>query len=338
MLTLVGIPEPGRRVREYPHQLSGGMRQRVMIAIALACNPKLLIADEPTTALDVTIQAQILELMRDLKHRVGAAIVLITHDLGVVAEVAERVVVMYAGRKVEEAAVGPLFNCAEAPLYPGPARLDAEARLLPAPAGDAAGRDPWAGAQPEAEDPRLRLRLPLPLGHRPLPPGGAGAGGEGAGPLAACHYAHQGRGDRRMSTPRAAARRHRSEEAFPDQGRLLRRHHGLCLRGGWGVLPHRQGRDPSLVGESGCGKSTVGKAILRLFDITAGQVVLDGKRIDDLVRRRAAADAPARPGGVPGPLLLAQSAHAGAGHPGRADPQFRPGQERRGSGRRGSPS
>ena len=98
MLTLVGIPEPARRVREYPHQLSGGMRQRVMIAIALACNPKLLIADEPTTALDVTIQAQILELMRDLKRRVGAAIVLITHDLGVVAEVAERVIVMYAGK------------------------------------------------------------------------------------------------------------------------------------------------------------------------------------------------------------------------------------------------
>jgi len=119
MLTLVGIPEPQRRVREYPHQLSGGMRQRVMIAIALACNPKLLIADEPTTALDVTIQAQILELMRDLKHRVGAAIVLITHDLGVVAEVAERVVVMYAGRKVEEAAVGPLFRAPRHPYTQG---------------------------------------------------------------------------------------------------------------------------------------------------------------------------------------------------------------------------
>jgi peptide/nickel transport system ATP-binding protein len=109
MLALVGIPEPRRRVDEYPHQLSGGMRQRVMIAMALACNPKLLIADEPTTALDVTVQAQILDLMRDLKRRVGAAILLITHDLGVVAEVAEHVVVMYAGRKVEEAPTRRLF-------------------------------------------------------------------------------------------------------------------------------------------------------------------------------------------------------------------------------------
>jgi peptide/nickel transport system ATP-binding protein len=119
MLTLVGISEPRRRVREYPHQLSGGMRQRVMIAIALACNPKLLIADEPTTALDVTIQAQILDLMKDLKRRVGAAIVLITHDLGVVAEVAERVMVMYAGRKVEEAPVVELFRTPRHPYTQG---------------------------------------------------------------------------------------------------------------------------------------------------------------------------------------------------------------------------
>src|ERR671914_3024559 len=105
----VAIPDPGRRVDDYPHQLSGGMRQRVMIAMALACDPRLLIADEPTTALDVTIQAQILDLMRDLKEKTGAAIVLITHDLGVVAEMAQRVVVMYAGRKVEEAPVGALF-------------------------------------------------------------------------------------------------------------------------------------------------------------------------------------------------------------------------------------
>jgi peptide/nickel transport system ATP-binding protein len=115
ILALVGIPAPARRVKEYPHQLSGGMRQRVMIAIALACNPKLLIADEPTTALDVTIQAQILDLMRDLQRRLGSAIMLITHDLGVVAEMAERVVVMYAGRKVEEGGVRDIFAH---PLHP----------------------------------------------------------------------------------------------------------------------------------------------------------------------------------------------------------------------------
>jgi peptide/nickel transport system ATP-binding protein len=119
MLTLVGIPAPARRVREYPHQLSGGMRQRVMIAMALACNPKLLIADEPTTALDVTIQAQILDLMRDLKTRLGSAIMLITHDLGVVAEMAQRVVVMYAGRKVEEARVGEIFANPQHPYTRG---------------------------------------------------------------------------------------------------------------------------------------------------------------------------------------------------------------------------
>jgi peptide/nickel transport system ATP-binding protein len=119
MLSLVGIAEPRRRAREYPHQFSGGMRQRVMIAIALACNPKLLIADEPTTALDVTIQAQILALMADLKQRVGAAIILITHDLGIVAEIANRVVVMYAGRKVEEAAVADLFRTPRHPYTQG---------------------------------------------------------------------------------------------------------------------------------------------------------------------------------------------------------------------------
>jgi peptide/nickel transport system ATP-binding protein len=115
MLALVKIPDPARRAQDYPHQFSGGMRQRAMIAMALACDPKLLIADEPTTALDVTIQAQILKLITDLQSRTGAAVILITHDLGVVAETCERVVVAYAGRKVEEATVEDLFA---RPLHP----------------------------------------------------------------------------------------------------------------------------------------------------------------------------------------------------------------------------
>jgi len=115
MLQKVGIPEPRRRADEYPHQFSGGMRQRAMIAAALACHPKVLIADEPTTALDVTIQAQILELMLNLKREYGTSIIMITHDLGVVAETCARVVVMYAGRKVEEAAAAELFST---PLHP----------------------------------------------------------------------------------------------------------------------------------------------------------------------------------------------------------------------------
>jgi peptide/nickel transport system ATP-binding protein len=115
MLRLVRIPEPARRAREYPHQLSGGMRQRAMIAMALACRPELLIADEPTTALDVTIQAQILALILDLQKELGTGLVLITHDLGVVAQTAQRVIVMYAGRKVEEASVDALFA---APRHP----------------------------------------------------------------------------------------------------------------------------------------------------------------------------------------------------------------------------
>ncbi|HZO35126.1 MAG TPA: ABC transporter ATP-binding protein [Gaiellaceae bacterium] len=137
LLDLVRIPAPDRRAREYPHQLSGGMRQRVMIAMALACAPKILIADEPTTALDVTIQAGILDLMRDIRERLGTAIVLITHNLGVVADVADRVIVMYAGRKAEEAPVGDLFAEPQHPYTNG---------LL------------GAVPRPSVEGPRARLR------------------------------------------------------------------------------------------------------------------------------------------------------------------------------------
>lgn len=119
MLELVGIPQPGHRVNQYPHEFSGGMRQRAMIAMALACNPRLLIADEPTTALDVTIQAQILELMKKIQQETGTSIILITHDLGVVAEMAERVVVMYAGQVIESGTVKEIFHNPQHPYTMG---------------------------------------------------------------------------------------------------------------------------------------------------------------------------------------------------------------------------
>lgn len=137
MLKLVGIPNPEKRITQYPHEFSGGMRQRAMIAIALACKPRLLIADEPTTALDVTIQAQILDLMRELKEKLDTSIILITHDLGVVADMAERIVVMYAGKIVEQGTVDDIFYNPQHPytwgLLKSVPRIDAENKehLLP---------------------------------------------------------------------------------------------------------------------------------------------------------------------------------------------------------------
>jgi oligopeptide/dipeptide ABC transporter ATP-binding protein len=144
LLRLVRIPAPEQRIDEYPHQLSGGMRQRVMIAMALACAPKLLIADEPTTALDVTVQAQILDLIRSLQARLGMSVLLITHDLGVVAETAHRVVVMYAGRVVERAASRDLF---EKPRHPYTAGLF---RSLPRIDADDERLEPIEGTVPDA--------------------------------------------------------------------------------------------------------------------------------------------------------------------------------------------
>jgi peptide/nickel transport system ATP-binding protein len=181
LLDLVRIPAPERRVDEYPHQLSGGMRQRVMIAMALACDPKILIADEPTTALDVTIQAGILDLMRDIRGRLGTAIVLITHNLGVVADIADRVIVMYAGRKVEEALVGELYAHPQHPYtigllgaIPRPGAADEQGRLreipgrvpslaeLPA-ACAFAPRCPRADDRTRSERPELREIRPAHL-------------------------------------------------------------------------------------------------------------------------------------------------------------------------------
>jgi oligopeptide/dipeptide ABC transporter ATP-binding protein len=179
MLRRVRIPSPERRIDEYPHKLSGGMRQRVMIAMALACDPQLLIADEPTTALDVTIQAQILELMRALRDELGTAIILITHDLGVIAELAQDVVVMYAGRIVEQVAVAALFDDPQHPytvgllgsipkLHEAQNRLAAIEGMVPSPMAMPRGckfnpRCPFAVDKCRAEEPPLMEVKP---GHR----------------------------------------------------------------------------------------------------------------------------------------------------------------------------
>ena len=167
MLERVEIPAAERRVNEYPHQMSGGMRQRVMIALALACNPAVLIADEPTTALDVTVQAQILDLLRRLQAEMNMSILFITHNLGVVAEIAHRVAVMYAGRVVEDAGVYDLFE-AHASVHARPAVLPAHRR--PAGLGRTAARDSRQRAQRAVAAGRLYLRAALPAGRRQLPP------------------------------------------------------------------------------------------------------------------------------------------------------------------------
>ena len=171
LLGLVGIPDPARRVDEYPHEFSGGMRQRAMIAMALANEPKLLIADEPTTALDVTVQAQILALLERLQRELGMAIVIITHDLGVVAEMADDIAVMYAGRIVETASAERRLRRPRAPLHVGPAEVD-PARSSGSREEDARA-DPRHAAEPDPAavglplPPALPLRAARPRAHRP---------------------------------------------------------------------------------------------------------------------------------------------------------------------------
>jgi peptide/nickel transport system ATP-binding protein len=188
VLELVKIPDAARRLDDYPHQFSGGMRQRVMIAMALACDPKLLIADEPTTALDVTIQAQVLQLMLELKETTQAAVMLITHDLGVVAETCQRVIVMYAGRKVEEAGVLELFDNPAHPytrgLMASVARGKAGGRLNEIPGIVPSLREPIVGCA-------FAPRCPLADDHcRSVEPRLAPVGGRG-NHVSACHKAEE---------------------------------------------------------------------------------------------------------------------------------------------------
>jgi peptide/nickel transport system ATP-binding protein len=273
----VDIPEPERRAGEYPHQLSGGMRQRVMIAMALACQPRLLIADEPTTALDVTIQAQILDLMRALKEKSGAAIVLITHDLGVVAEMAQRVVVMYAGRKVEEA---PSTRCSRIRAIRIRAGL-----LNSVPRLGEAEHGIRRLAEIPGVVPSLREEIPGACSRRaaPMQPSAAGANTRRSRRRAAGTRWPAGKPTAcRRGSHERAPRREAHHQALPGaQGRVRaddRQVHAVDDVS----FTIGEGETLGLVGESGCGKSTTGKAILRLVDVTSGSVEWRGKRIDTL--------------------------------------------------------
>jgi peptide/nickel transport system ATP-binding protein len=291
LLTLVGITDPESRLSQYPHQLSGGMRQRVMIAIGLSCNPKLLIADEPTTALDVTIQAQILELMKDLSRRLGVAVVLITHNLGIVARYADRVNVMYAARLAESGTAERVFS---RPLHPyARGLLSAVPRLdrgRSAKLATIEGAPPNLLAPPEGCRFRPRCRFAVDKCHQ-VPPLAAAEPGH----LVACHRVQEIEALDPMSARAAAAKMSHNASAeiildikgaskfFPIKAglfgrtRLIRAVNDVTLQA-------NRGETLGLVGESGCGKSTLGRLVLRLDDPTAGEIRFEGTDLARLSR------------------------------------------------------
>ncbi|MDN5872591.1 MAG: ABC transporter ATP-binding protein, partial [Nitrococcus sp.] len=295
LLDAVGIPDPRRRAQEYPHQLSGGMKQRVMIAIALAGEPELLIADEPTTALDVTIQSQVLALLRDLQRRTGMALLLITHDLGVVAEMADRVAVMYAGHVVEEAPAAAFF--AE-PAHPYSRKLFAslpnlgkrDARLAVIPGSVPSLAHELKACRFEARCdhawPACRETPPRWLEHEPgrhvrchlYDPAQAGEplSGHSTGDAAAASA-----GTNPSLALEALLRVEDLEIHFPIHTGLFKRVVGYVRAVDGVSLAIPAGRTLALVGESGCGKTTVGKGILQLLRPTAGAVEYAG---EDLTR------------------------------------------------------
>jgi len=252
LLELVRIPEARRVAARYPHQLSGGMRQRVMIAMALSCRPALLIADEPTTALDVTIQAQILQLIRGLQDEMNMGVIFITHDMGVVAEVADRVLVMYHGEKVEEGESGPLFA---APSHPYTKALLAAVPRLGAMSGtDSPAKFPILTVEQAGADETL---VPAPA------------------------VAHEAQPAIANTTP-PILRVRDLVTRFPVRtglfGRLTGRVHAV-ERVSFDLRP---GETLALVGESGCGKSTTGRSLLRLVESQSGSIEFDGNEISSL--------------------------------------------------------
>jgi peptide/nickel transport system ATP-binding protein len=284
LLTLVGITDPESRLNQYPHQLSGGMRQRVMIAIGLACNPKLLIADEPTTALDVTIQAQILELMKDLSKRLGVSVVIITHNLGIVARYADRVNVMYAARIVESGTAERVFS---RPLHPyARGLLTAVPRLDRGRSAKLAtidGAPPNLLAPPSGcrFRPRCRFAIDKCQEVPPLAPAESGH-------LVACHRVAEIESIDRSGSAGNSVAKAASEGAketilsikdarkfFPVRTGFLRR--SKLVRAVNDVtLDIKRGETLGLVGESGCGKSTLGRLVLRLDEPTGGAIRFEG--------------------------------------------------------------
>ena len=284
MLQMVGIPEPGSRIDSYPHELSGGMQQRVMIAMALACSPKLLIADEPTTALDVTIQAQILNLMKALQQKTGTAILLITHDMGVVRETADRVGVMYGGKLVEEAAAEELF---ERPAHPYTELL---MRALPSRTERTNKLDTIEGLVPKStlELPGCRFENRCPARMTRCLESAPETIAVTEGHTVNCHLFADARKRSALEvrTDRApASLLDRSvvnlqatdlKMHFPLKKSLLGKSRGLVRAVDGVSLKVHQGETLALVGESGCGKTTVGKCIIQLHKPNGGRVEFKG--------------------------------------------------------------